>query len=897
MALPLFRVAAVAPPLPDGAGALPPSPAAAPATSLALPPSGAASGGVQLLRASRLGRAELRPLAAACDSRGASLVAHVSSGRNAGAIHGARSRRSTRRRRIRTDKSDEDNKNGEDEGSQKGLGESMAYGDASDEDDDLEEVDDGDWGAEEASLDAAEAFTGTQKMTEGEKTAAMHNYGDYEKLTVRPTKESPAEASSSMVDDHNANGKPSSSSVAPLTESSPSLGTGDTLSSLSAATTGTRGSSAPRPKLSSKRQRKFSWKEYEYGYRWKDYHSWMEDDTDASIAKDGAAAGVVKERKSKKRDIQKKDSEDGALSDAELTDAEDDKLPVAGTVEQQPGNHGKASTTPTAVLMSDAALDIASTKFASPAQVDTVQPAVDEVAGETGGNGAVAERQSVAEGVAKLGEKVAEILPDPLVAMVESVVEDSKSVVGSVADTVLDMGHTLAEALPDPVVEVASTVAESVTDAAGAVADTVVGAAETVADTVTDGVTQVAETVSSAVSSVTNAVSEVTDQVGCPKISAAVCAATDLVFTIDFNMVAGVTDAITGGLFDSSDDEFETFKVPNLPEFRGSTGMNNWFVRQENHGLLARIQDFYAYMLKVPFLQFAAGMFAAPVALSVGFTCLYLLDLQGLALDETAQKYVEDVIQGADSHRDVMLEGGGLTLNWYTLFQILMFSLSLATGLQPEVVPLTPYTLVLANMNALIAELVFVFLSGAVFARLSQPAQPVRCSKVVVICPPSGRRRNKEGSANRVLMARYVLAGPQPCELVDVKVDLTIKYNTFTRSGSYFRAQQSLKLVRPEIAYQTHGMLVRHIIDENSPLYRRTQEILKREDAVISLSVVGLERSSMQSVFHVQHYCVNDGDIVWDAEFADMVLINKKHKRVIDHRKLSDYSLARASLN
>lgn len=47
----------------------------------------------------------------------------------------------------------------------------------------------------------------------------------------------------------------------------------------------------------------------------------------------------------------------------------------------------------------------------------------------------------------------------------------------------------------------------------------------------------------------------------------------------------------------------------------------------------------------------------------------------------------------------------------------------------------------------------------------------------------------------RVLMARYVLAGPQPCELVDVKVDFTYKYNTLTRSGSFFRATQSLKLV------------------------------------------------------------------------------------------------------
>lgn len=44
-------------------------------------------------------------------------------------------------------------------------------------------------------------------------------------------------------------------------------------------------------------------------------------------------------------------------------------------------------------------------------------------------------------------------------------------------------------------------------------------------------------------------------------------------------------------------------------------------------------------------------------------------------------------------------------------------------------------------------------------------------------------------------MVRCVLAGPQPCELVDVKVDLMYRFNTITPSGSYFRGSESLKLV------------------------------------------------------------------------------------------------------
>lgn len=44
--------------------------------------------------------------------------------------------------------------------------------------------------------------------------------------------------------------------------------------------------------------------------------------------------------------------------------------------------------------------------------------------------------------------------------------------------------------------------------------------------------------------------------------------------------------------------------------------------------------------------------------------------------------------------------------------------------------------------------------------------------------------------------------------------------------------------VRSEIAYLNHGMLVRHIIDETSPLHRRTPEMLRREDSIFTLSVV-----------------------------------------------------------
>ncbi|CAM6105556.1 unnamed protein product [Calypogeia fissa] len=459
--------------------------------------------------------------------------------------------------------------------------------------------------------------------------------------------------------------------------------------------------------------------------------------------------------------------------------------------------------------------------------------------------------------------------------------------VGSqVVETVLEKAvQTAAKVVPveiaSKVVELPVVVVEQAAQVASKVAELPVAVVEQAAqvggqvveilpdvDVVTEQVEQVAETVASTASQVAE---QVTNGV-------------DTVASTAAQVVDQVTEFFTSDEDDDtdSDDEFESYVTSDLPEFRGKAGLQNFVVKQEAHGFLSILHDIYTYMLKQSFPQFAAAMFSAPILVSGIFTLLYLPEFEGLAFDDTA--------------RDFFAAGGDsltLQVSWGTVFQVFMFSLSLSTGLQPELAPLSPYTLIVANLNALVAQLVFVFLSGAVFARLSQPSQPLRCSTVALVSTSPAQRRRKE-SGIKVFMARYVLAGPQPCELVDVKVDLTYKYNTHTRTGSYFRATQPLKLathplrlIRADAAFLTHGMLVRHVIDENSPLHQRTPETLKEEDGIFCFTVFGLERASTRSVFHVQHYSVVDNDVIWDAEFEDMVLINKKNERVIDHSRLS----------
>jgi hypothetical protein len=205
-----------------------------------------------------------------------------------------------------------------------------------------------------------------------------------------------------------------------------------------------------------------------------------------------------------------------------------------------------------------------------------------------------------------------------------------------------------------------------------------------------------------------------------------------------------VTDTVSSKLNDllvddetESEDEFEAYKTSDLPEFKGMAGIKNFTILQEDKGVMTLIYDFYTYMLKSSLPEFALAMFAAPILLSMIFTLLYLPEFQGLALEETARQFFQ--FAGESKEAGVT----GLQLSWTTLFQVFMFSVSLSTGLQPELAPLSPYTLVVANLNALIAQLIFVFMSGAVFARLSQPSQPIRFSNVALVYPNISKRRQR----------------------------------------------------------------------------------------------------------------------------------------------------------
>lgn len=119
--------------------------------------------------------------------------------------------------------------------------------------------------------------------------------------------------------------------------------------------------------------------------------------------------------------------------------------------------------------------------------------------------------------------------------------------------------------------------------------------------------------------------------------------------------------------------------------------------------LLVRLYNSYIYALRLPLPFFFLIMFSTPLVLSFLFTAFYLLDVDGLSIPE-------DLDWG---RRSSWLESvSGVTGE--TRFKVFIFSLSLCTtfggtGVEAR----SSYNLLLANLNTLTAQLIFVFLSGA----------------------------------------------------------------------------------------------------------------------------------------------------------------------------------------
>ncbi len=165
--------------------------------------------------------------------------------------------------------------------------------------------------------------------------------------------------------------------------------------------------------------------------------------------------------------------------------------------------------------------------------------------------------------------------------------------------------------------------------------------------------------------------------------------------------------------------------------------------------------------------------------------------------------------------------------------------------------------------------------TGLIFARVSKPTARVAFSDVAVITKVDGML---------TLMIR--LANRRMNQIVDARATVTLSFEEKTSEGQEYRNPYDLKLERDTSSAFALTWTVAHEITPDSKLHGFTLEKLRERDAILFVTLVGIDETFNQTVHARFSYLPED--IRWDHDFKDMFLEDPEGGLIIDLAAISE---------
>jgi inward rectifier potassium channel len=254
-------------------------------------------------------------------------------------------------------------------------------------------------------------------------------------------------------------------------------------------------------------------------------------------------------------------------------------------------------------------------------------------------------------------------------------------------------------------------------------------------------------------------------------------------------------------------------------------------------------RDPYHLLLIIPWVGFAALVSVGYIVVNIIFALLYLAG--------------GDCLEGA--------EPGSFLDAFFFSVQTLA---SIGYG---AITPKTTYANIIVTLEAIASLLAIAVVTGLAFARFSKPTARVIFSDVAVVAPYNGVPTLMFRAANK--RRNYILEAQV---IVDFALDET------TKEGELFRRFYELKLKRQRTSSFNLAWTIVHPIDENSPLYGVTPEMLSKDRALIIISLIGTDATVAYTINARHQYSARE--ILWNYRFADMLTTKPNGDRYLDYR-------------
>src|SRR6266571_6782391 len=261
-----------------------------------------------------------------------------------------------------------------------------------------------------------------------------------------------------------------------------------------------------------------------------------------------------------------------------------------------------------------------------------------------------------------------------------------------------------------------------------------------------------------------------------------------------------------------------------------------------------RWRDVYRWLLGLRWPQFAAFVASLYVGLNLFFAALYSLQ--------------RDSIAGST---------GG---HWF--FDYFFFSVqTLATVGYGHMYPQTLYGHIVSTVEIMNGIFLLAAMTGLIFVRFSRPIARVVFSNSLVVAPLNGKP---------TLMVR--IGNENQHSMVEAEFRIMFSRDEPLVEGGDFRYFYYLKLQFDRLTPFPAVLTLRHVIDEDSPLYGATPQLLETGRAFLVASVVGIDPVIPAAVQTQQDYTWRD--IRFGERFVEIYTDNGNGKLTVDYGRLHE---------
>jgi inward rectifier potassium channel len=208
--------------------------------------------------------------------------------------------------------------------------------------------------------------------------------------------------------------------------------------------------------------------------------------------------------------------------------------------------------------------------------------------------------------------------------------------------------------------------------------------------------------------------------------------------------------------------------------------------------------------------------------------------------------------------------------------QAFFFSVqTLATVGYGHMYPQNVYGHVITTVEIICGMFWLAVMTGLIFVRFSRPSARITFSKTIVIAPFNGRP---------ALMLR--VANLRNHSMIEAEFRIIFTRDEITVEGDEVRRFYPLKLDFDRAIVFPAVLTLRHIIDEQSPLYGATPDSLKAVDAFLLASVVCIETVIPAAVQCQKDYACED--IRFGRRFVEIYQDTPDGQLMVDYGRLHE---------